>query len=337
MGSTEDLFERGIARRDLSGDEVLSSLRFVDFLKLAGIPLPKDFRRVLEWLAREDLIVAAPGGRFDVTNLGALLFAEDLRQFGLLERKALRIIKYEGDGRTRMEREWRDAPSRQGYAAAFDAICAYVDSQLPHSEPIVHAFRKEIRAYPETAIRELVANALIHQDFSVTGAGPMVEIFDQRVEITNPGAPLIDSRRFLDFPPKKRNPKLAAMMRRLLIGEAGDTGVDKAAEAIEDYRLPAAEFQVKGDNTRVVLSGPKKFSDMAKPERVRACYQHACLRCVQGEQMTNMSLRERFALPANRHASVSRAIKNAMDDGLVKVFEDGSSVGRGARYVPFWA
>ncbi len=337
MASTEAQFERGIARRDLSGDEVLSSLRFVDCIKLLGVPLPKDFRKVLEWLVQENLIVATPGGRFDITNLGALLFAEDLRQFGLLDRKALRIIKYEGAGRTRMEREWRDAPSRQGYAVAFSAICAYIDSQLPHSEPIRQAFRKEIRAYPETAIRELVANALIHQDFSVTGAGPMVEIFDQRVEITNPGAPLIDSQRFLDFPPKTRNPKLAAMMRRIRVCEEAGTGVDKVVEEIEDYRLPAAEFRVKGDNTQVVLFGPKKFSDMAKPERARACYQHACLRYVQGEQMTNMSLRSRFDLPANRHASASRVIKSAMDDGLVKVFENGSSVGRGASYVPFWA
>ena len=334
---TKAQFEEGIARSDLSGDEVLSSLRFVECLKLLGIPLPEDNQRILERLTQEDLIVAMPGGRFDITNLGAILFAEDLRQFELLDRKALRIIKYEGAGRTRVEREWRDEPSRQGYAVAFSAICAYIDSQLPHSEPIKQAFREEVRAYPETAIRELAANALIHQDFSVMGAGPMVEIFDQRVEITNPGAPLIDPQRFLDFPPKTRNPKLAAMMRRMQICEEAGTGVDKAVEEIEDYWLPAAEFRVKGDNTQVVLFGPKKFSDMTRPERAHACYQHACLRYVQGKQMTNMSLRERFGLPANRHASVSRVIKSAVDDGLVKVFENGSAVGRGTSYAPFWA
>ena len=334
---TKTQFEKGIARSDLSGGEVLSSLRFLDCLSLLEIPLPKDSQRILERLAQEDLIVAMPGGKFAITNLGAILFAEDLHQFDLLDRKALRIIKYEGAGRTRVEREWRDAPSSQGYAAAFSAILAYIASQLPHSEPIGQAFREEIRAYPETAIRELVANALIHQDFSVSGAGPMVEIFDRRVEITNPGAPLIDPQRFLDFPPKARNPKLAAMMRRMQICEEAGTGVDKVVEEIEDYRLPAAEFRVKGDNTQVVLFGPKEFSAMNKLERIHVCYQHACLRYVQGKQMTNMSLRARFGLPANRHASASRVIKNAMDEGLVKVFENGSAVGRGASYAPFWA
>ena len=45
--------------------------------------------------------------------------------------------------------------------------------------------------YPEVALREFVANALIHQDLSISGAGPMVEIFENRIEITNTGEPLI--------------------------------------------------------------------------------------------------------------------------------------------------
>ena len=43
-----------------------------------------------------------------------------------------------------------------------------------------------MRMYPEDAIRELVANAVVHQDFSITGAGPMVEIFSDRMEMTIP-------------------------------------------------------------------------------------------------------------------------------------------------------
>ena len=64
--------------------------------------------------------------------------------------------------------------------------------------------------FPDLAIRELVANALIHQDFLITGAGPMIEIFDDRIEVTNPGEPLVDTQRFPDTPPQvpKRNPGL---------------------------------------------------------------------------------------------------------------------------------
>ena len=72
-----------------------------------------------------------------------------------------------------------------------------------------------LSAYPAIALREAVANALIHQDFSVTGTGVVVEIFSNRIEITNPGIPLVDIYRIVDNPPKSRNEKLASLMRRL--------------------------------------------------------------------------------------------------------------------------
>ena len=69
---------------------------------------------------------------------------------------------------------------------------------------IGQALREERPMYPEIAIRELVANALIHQDMTITGAGPMIELFDDRIEITNPGAPLIDVQKFIGSPPRSR-------------------------------------------------------------------------------------------------------------------------------------
>jgi ATP-dependent DNA helicase RecG len=51
----------------------------------------------------------------------------------------------------------------------------------------------------ELAVRELVANAIIHQDFSLRGTGPMIEVFTDRMEITNPGVPLVQTERFLDL------------------------------------------------------------------------------------------------------------------------------------------
>ena len=84
----------------------------------------------------------------------------------------------------------------------------------PADEIIEQALRKTTPMYPELAIRELVANALIHQDFFSTGTGPMVELFEDRVEITNPGMPLVSTERFLDTPPKSRNEALTSLMRR---------------------------------------------------------------------------------------------------------------------------
>ena len=65
--------------------------------------------------------------------------------------------------------------------------------------------------YRRSAIRELIANALIHQDFRISGTGPIIEVFSERIEITNPGKPLIDTERFLDAPPQSRNEKLGEL------------------------------------------------------------------------------------------------------------------------------
>ena len=208
-------FEDGIAKAGVRPEVVLSLIDFSVAFDLLKITLPTNQKRYLNRLTEENLLVRKPGGCFDITNLGAVLFAKDLNRFDRIGRKALRIIKYKGSGRTETEREWRDPPSRRGYAIAFDAAVAFINSQLPQNEPIGRALRTEVRVYPETAIRGLVANALIHQDFSVTGAGPMVEIFADRMEITNPGEPLVDTLRFIDTPPRSRNEQLAALMRRM--------------------------------------------------------------------------------------------------------------------------
>ena len=90
-----------------------------------------------------------------------------------------------------------------------------------------------------------MANALIHQDFSLTGTGPTVEIFADRIEVTNPGTPLIDTLRFIDEPPQSRNETLAATMRRLNICEERGSGIDKVISQVELYQLPAGVMKIR--------------------------------------------------------------------------------------------
>lgn len=333
-------FETGIAKADVDGPGVLTLLDFDRCFKLLQIPLPTDQQGILGKLADEALVVPKPGGRFDITNLGAVLFATDLNQFERLGRKALRVIKYRGDGRTDTEREWRDAPSQTGYAVAFEAAVAFINSQLPQNEPIGQAFRREMRVYPEKAIRELVANGLIHQDFAVTGAGPMVELFDSRMEITNPGEPLVDTLRFIDTPPKSRNETLAATMRRMKICEEAGTGIDKVVAAVEAFQLPAPDFTAitttQPGFTKATLFAPRRLNDMDSQERIRACYQHACLCFVSGSRMTNASMRKRFGIEEHNAAKASRIIADTLAADLIKPFNPDQGK-KYASYLPFWA
>ena len=333
-------FEQGIAKENLPGDETLALIDYAGCFDLLRVPTPTDRKAILARLADEKLIVPKAGKRFDVTNLGAVLFAKSLASFDRLSRKALRIIKYRGVGRTDTEREWRDAPSHKGYALAFEAAVAFINSQLPQNEPIGEAFRTEVRMFPQKAVRELVANALIHQDFDVTGAGPMVEIFSDRMEITNPGEPLVDTLRFIDTPPRSRNEDIAALMRRMKICEEGGTGIDKVIEAVEMFQLPAPDFTaittMQPGSTKATLFAHQKLADMASKDRIRACYQHACLCFVSNQKMTNASLRKRFAIKTENASQASRLLKEALKSEVIKLY-DPDVRDRDRSYVPFWA
>jgi len=327
------LFEDLPAVEHISSDEVLRMLDYTVYFDLLELPLPANREGILTALKNDNLIRACEAGGWDITNLGAILFAKKLGDFPQLKRKAIRVIQYRGAGRTDTLREQEIS---KGYASGFEGLITYIHGLLPVNEVIEKALRKTVAVFPELAVRELVANALIHQAFFVTGAGPMVEIFDDRIEITNPGEPLVDTQRFVDTPPKSRNETLASMMRRFRICEERGSGIDKVIAQIEIYQLPAPLFEVPEGFTRVVLFAHKLLIAMDKAERVRACYLHACLKYVSREFLTNASLRERFGVEEKNKAAVSRYIREAVDAGVIKPFDE--DVARKLmKYVPFWA
>jgi predicted HTH transcriptional regulator len=215
-------------------------------------------------------------------------------------------------------------------------MIAFLNSLVPTNEVIGQAIRSAVPMYPEIAVRELVANALIHQDFFVTGSGPMVELFDDRMEVSNPGIPIVDVNRFLDTAPKSRNEGLASFMRRAGICEERGSGVDKVVFQMEFFQLPAPRFEVDGDTTRATLYAHRPLTKMDRDDRVRACYLHACLKYVSHEFMTNSSIRSRFGIDARNSAIASRLIKDAVDDGMVRAHDDGAAR-KLMKYVPFWA
>jgi ATP-dependent DNA helicase RecG len=74
-----------------------------------------------------------------------------------------------------------------------------------------------------------------------------------------------------------------------------------------------------------------------REERVRACYQHACLLYVSGKHMSNATLRKRLGIKDKGYPLASRIIKDTIDANLIKPHGEGSSSKKDAAYVPFWA
>jgi len=324
-------WEEGVAKEAVSGEDVLHLLDYSAYFRLQGKPLPEHKHDILQTFERDRLIKKQFGDRWDILNLGAILFAEQLSDFEKIERKAVRIIRYEGSAKLETIRERIGA---FGYAKSFEAMILVIDAQLPKRERIGRALREVTSPFSELAIRELVANALVHQDMTIPGAGPMVEIFDNRIEITNPGAPLIDPDRFIDHPPRSRNELLAALMRRMNICEERGSGIDKVVSEAERSRVPPPLFSKLDGAMRVTLYGPRSFAEMTPSERNRACYQHACLKFLQGERATNSSLRERLGIDSSNAAQVSRVLKLTAETGLIKLADVHSPR---SGYVPWWA
>ena len=327
-------FEDGIALPDATSDQVFALLDYPNYFRLMNQPLPDNRAAILERLAKEALIEAAGGDRYHIRNIGAILFASDLGAFRGLARKALRIIIYRGDNRVATLKEHSGT---KGYAVGFEETIGYINDQVPQAERIGPALRTIVRMYPELAVRELVANALIHQDFAITGAGPTVEIFADRMEITNPGRPLIDPLRFIDEPPRSRNEAIASVMRRANICEERGSGIDKVISMVESVQFPAPDFRVTEGSTVAVLLGPRDFSHMDRGDRIRACYQHACLCYVSGKRMTNATLRRRLGIKDSNYPMASRIIRDAVTAKLIKPHTRGSESKKDASYVPFWA
>ena len=326
-------FEMRIAKEELSSADVVSFLDCQSYFDLKKMPFPTTQEGVLHYLIEEGLVVIQDNGLYAITNLGALLFAKRMSDFPTVSRKAIRVVKYKGVNKLVMEIE---ETGTKGYAIGYEGLVKYILAMTPSSESVNVALREKNSSYPTIAIREVIANALIHQDFTITGTGPLVEVFANRIEITNPGAPLVDVPRIVDNPPVSRNEKLASLMRQMKMCEEAGSGWDKIVISSEVMRLPAPRITVFEENTRVTLFSHIPYSSITPEGRLWSCYLHACIKYIQEEQLTNSSLRERFGLPETSSGVVSRLIKEAVEKKLLKPF-DPNTARRYMKYVPAWA
>jgi len=326
-------FDRRVAIEHVPDPDVLQLLDYPAYFRLAGRPLPEDRHGILHDLYESRLIRPCDAGGWDITNLGAVLFAARLDAFPFLGRKAVRVIQYRGTNRVETIRE---QIGFKGYAAGFEGLISFINGLLPANEVITQALRQSVRLFPELAVRELVANALIHQDFTISGTGPMVELFDDRIQITNPGRSLVATDRLVDCPARSRNEAVASLMRTLNICEERGSGWDKVIQVTELFQLPAPLAETTDAHTCVTLLSPRPLTQMDAPERVNAVYWHAVLRHVSSSYVTNTSVRERFRIEPQNSAQASRLIREAVDAGRIVPY-DAEAGPKNMRYRPFWA
>ena len=326
-------FEEQLAMKDLTLNEAINLLNTSIYFEILKLPVPDTDEKIFHYMKEEGIILKQDNGLFSITNLGAIAFAKRLNPFPHINRKAIRLVQYNDDNRVNLVREYN---INKGYVVGLEEVVQYIDVLLPSEEIIQGLLRTKKQPYPPIAIREIIANAIIHQDFSITGTGPVIEIFKTRLEVTNPGIPLIDISRIIDNPPKSRNEKLASLMRHLKMCEELGTGWDKIVISCEVAQLPAPIIELYSENIRVTLFTERPFSSISPENKLHACYLHACIKQVQGEQMTNVSLRKRFGLEDSSSGAISRLIKLAVKKKYIKPL-DADTAPRYMKYVPWWA
>ena len=323
-------FEQQIVKSGLTEEEVLAYIYYERVYVLLDKDVPNNNDAILSKLS--DLGACMYDGEsWSITNLGAILFARDIKKFPSLVPKSIVVRKYNGNNNRNAIFEQF---STYGYAVGFHGLIDFIMANT--SVESIDIVRENVATYPRVAIRELVANALVHQDFTITGIPLAIEIFANKVSITNAGESLNDVNRLIDLPPHSRNEKLAQTMHLLNLCERRGSGVDRAVESIESMFLPAVKITKGEEYTKAVIYARKPFAKMTKREKIDACYQHACLMYEDDVHIDNKSMRSRFNLDKNQTYAISRIIADTVEAGLIKPSEEGNTSKKFATYIPYY-
>ena len=326
-------FEREFAKTNCKSQDIFNLLETTTYLRMLGYPIDSSEEKILEFM-ESDCIIEKSQEVYNITNLGAYTFARDLSLFDKLSNKSIRVIRYRG--KNKMIATF-DKSANMGVAVGFENLLTIIGNLLPTKEEYYEKNGQRVipNDYPPLAIREAVANQIVHQDFSVVGARPMIEIFDNRIDITNPGAPINEPNRLLDLPPLSRNEELAKLFLKMNLVESRGGGIDKIILTLEENNLPAFDIIAKENNTVVTFFEKKNFFEMNDRDCINALYYHAAILYIENDFMTVRTLLKRFDLSESDVPLVMQRIELAVSSGLIKVYNSGTDP-QFRSYVPYW-
>ncbi len=224
-------------RLDIDWQEALDQKRLNHFLQLADISHPIDNEKLLLNLGAGDY----QQGQFYLNQTGILFFAKNpgYRLFHVSVICAL----FKGTSKAFIldRKEFNGSIIEN-----IDESLLYLHKHLQLRWQITNANtqRQEILELPETALREAIVNALCHRDYLQEGAQVTVEIFDDRVEIYNPGG-LPKGLKAEEFGTRSvcRNPLIASLLLRCHYIEKLGTGIDRIRSALTLANCPDVEVR----------------------------------------------------------------------------------------------
>lgn len=119
--------------------------------------------------------------------------------------------------------------------------------------------RKEIWEVPLGVFKESIINALSHRDYYEQGATITIEMFDDRIEISNPGELLPAVAHNFGHRSISRNPLVFGLFNRMHLVEHIGSGIPRMIKDMIDAGLPEPKFDTRGMFT-VTIRRPSKQS-----------------------------------------------------------------------------
>ncbi|MBM4046092.1 MAG: hypothetical protein FJ279_13335 [Planctomycetes bacterium] len=150
---------------------------------------------------------------------------------------------------------------------AVESAVAFIERHTRQGIEIGRVRRRDVPEYPVEAVREAVINAVVHADYSIGGAGTKIAVFDNRIEITNPGLlPFgLTLEAALAGVSRLRNRVIGRTFRELGLIEQWGSGLGRIVAVCTGAGLRAPCFEELGTNFRVTLFGEQAFPPARPP------------------------------------------------------------------------
>ena len=189
-----------------------------------------------------------------VKNAGILFFAKHVENY--LSQSLMTCFAFKGTDRVTIY-DRKDV--RDDLLTQFDEAMVFIQKHLNVRSEIRGVDRHDIYEIPPEALREAVVNALMHRDYGITGTQISVEIFDDRVEIVNPGGILRGAAgKNFGRVSIRRNQVIADLLFRLHKCERAGSGIRRMRKALLAADLAGPRFEPDEHFFRIIFDRPRQ-------------------------------------------------------------------------------
>ena len=229
---------------------------------------------------------------------------------------------------------------RHQFEEAFGYLMNYIKRDWPVGGAInkTTGLREDVYVLPEEAFREALANAIAHRDYLLDSSCVNINLFSDRVEMTNPGESLVAIEDLDKTDSKARNPILMEYLKTFQITDKSARGILTIKQAARKKGLLDPKFENVSGSFRAVLYFAAPYSDqdsdwvkdIAQKHGLKDTQQHALVFIKNNGAISNREYCEiNHMTSRNDDRRARRELSDMVELGIIRVVGKGP----GTRYV----